>query len=76
MYASNPDGPSLPCPSLAVSVKMNILLFAPALLLAYLRCLGLWGTVKQLTICAAVQVTLRKPASCHLSPIMCFENIK
>ena len=46
----------LPCLSLAVSVKMNILLFAPALLLAYLRCLGVWGTVKQLTLCAAVQV--------------------
>ncbi|XP_050690954.1 lethal(2)neighbour of tid protein-like isoform X2 [Eriocheir sinensis] len=47
--------------SLAVSVKMNILLFAPALLLAYLRCLGLWGTVKQLSICAVVQLALGAP---------------
>uniref|UniRef100_A0A0P4W8A6 dolichyl-P-Man:Man5GlcNAc2-PP-dolichol alpha-1,3-mannosyltransferase n=1 Tax=Scylla olivacea TaxID=85551 RepID=A0A0P4W8A6_SCYOL len=47
--------------SLAVSLKMNILLFAPALLLAYLRCLGLWGTIKQLTICASVQLVLGAP---------------
>ncbi|KAG0710985.1 Dol-P-Man:Man(5)GlcNAc(2)-PP-Dol alpha-1,3-mannosyltransferase [Chionoecetes opilio] len=47
--------------SLAVSIKMNILLFAPALLLAYLRCLGLWGTVKQLVICASVQLALGAP---------------
>ena len=35
--------------SLGVSVKMNVLLFAPALLLVYPCILGLWGTVKQLT---------------------------
>nr|XP_027230958.1 lethal(2)neighbour of tid protein-like [Penaeus vannamei] len=47
--------------SLAVSIKMNILLFAPALLLAYLRCLGFKKTILQLTICAAVQVLLAVP---------------
>ncbi|XP_069693593.1 lethal(2)neighbour of tid protein [Periplaneta americana] len=47
--------------SLAVSVKMNILLFAPAILLAYLTCLGLKGTLIQLTICAFVQVLLGLP---------------
>ncbi|KAJ9583015.1 hypothetical protein L9F63_022631 [Diploptera punctata] len=47
--------------SLAVSVKMNILLFSPALLLAYLICLGLKGTIKQLTICAFVQLILGLP---------------
>merc|ERR1712142_832596 len=47
--------------SLAVSIKMNILLFAPALFLAYLATQGMWGTVKQLTICASVQVVLALP---------------
>ncbi|XP_067011871.2 lethal(2)neighbour of tid protein [Anabrus simplex] len=47
--------------SLAVSVKMNILLFAPALLLAYLTSLGLMGTIKQLFICAVIQVILGLP---------------
>nr|XP_045626059.1 lethal(2)neighbour of Tid protein-like [Procambarus clarkii]XP_045626060.1 lethal(2)neighbour of Tid protein-like [Procambarus clarkii]XP_045626061.1 lethal(2)neighbour of Tid protein-like [Procambarus clarkii]XP_045626062.1 lethal(2)neighbour of Tid protein-like [Procambarus clarkii] len=43
--------------SLAVSIKMNILLFAPALLMAYLHCLGLMGTIKQLSLCAVTQVS-------------------
>lgn len=47
--------------SLAVSVKMNILLFSPALLLAYLHILGLNGTMIQLAICAGVQVLLGFP---------------
>lgn len=47
--------------SLGVSVKMNILLFAPAILLFYLVNLGYLGTVKQLAICAAVQVVLGAP---------------
>ncbi|RZF43201.1 hypothetical protein LSTR_LSTR017150, partial [Laodelphax striatellus] len=47
--------------SLAVSVKMNILLFSPALLLAYLYCLGLIGTIKQLSICASLQLLLGLP---------------
>jgi alpha-1,3-mannosyltransferase len=47
--------------SMAVSVKMNILLFAPAILLTYLTCLGLKDTLLQLTICALVQVLLGIP---------------
>lgn len=47
--------------SAAVSVKMNILLFAPALLLLYLTSLGLKGTVKQLSICAVLQLVLALP---------------
>lgn len=47
--------------SMAVSVKMNILLFAPAIMLTYLTCLGLKGTLTQLTICASVQVVLGIP---------------
>lgn len=47
--------------SLAVSVKMNVLLFAPALLMAYLHCLGFKKTILQLIICASVQVILGTP---------------
>lgn len=47
--------------SMAVSVKMNILLFSPAILLMYLTCLGLKGTLIQLTICASVQILLGIP---------------
>lgn len=47
--------------SLAVSVKMNVLLFAPALLLTYLTNLGLKRTIVQLCICAAVQFLLAIP---------------
>ncbi|XP_054275904.1 lethal(2)neighbour of Tid protein-like [Macrosteles quadrilineatus] len=47
--------------SLAVSVKMNILLFAPALLIAYYFSLGVKGTIKQLTICGFIQVLLGLP---------------
>lgn len=47
--------------SMAVSVKMNILLFSPAILLMYLTCLGLKGTLMQLTICASVQILLGMP---------------
>jgi len=47
--------------SLAVSIKMNILLFAPALFLAYLATQGITGTVKQLSICASVQLVLGAP---------------
>ena len=35
---------------------MNILLFAPALLLAYIATQGILGTIKQLAICAGLQV--------------------
>ena len=47
--------------SLAVSVKMNILLFAPALLIAYLATQGLIGTIIQLAICGGLQVLLALP---------------
>jgi alpha-1,3-mannosyltransferase len=47
--------------SLGVSVKMNILLFAPALLGTYLTFLGLRGTVLQLGVCAGLQVALASP---------------
>ncbi|XP_060098798.1 dol-P-Man:Man(5)GlcNAc(2)-PP-Dol alpha-1,3-mannosyltransferase [Heteronotia binoei] len=49
------------CFSLAVSVKMNILLFAPGLLFLLLRRFGLPGTVPKLAICAALQVVLGLP---------------
>lgn len=47
--------------SLGVSVKMNILLYAPALFLFYLINLGLKDTIKQLVICGAIQLTLGLP---------------
>nr|SVE84217.1 EOG090X04XE [Daphnia pulex] len=47
--------------SLAVSIKMNILLFAPALLLAYIASQGFYGTIKQLSICAGIQLLLGAP---------------
>lgn len=42
--------------SLAVGVKMNILLFAPGLLLLLLQANGVFGTAVCLSICAGVQV--------------------
>lgn len=47
--------------SLGVSVKMNILLFAPAILLFYIVNLGYVKTIKQLAICAGVQLLLGAP---------------
>jgi alpha-1,3-mannosyltransferase len=47
--------------SLAVGVKMNILLFAPAILLLYITNLGYVKTTLQLTICAGVQLLLGAP---------------
>ena len=41
--------------------QMNILLFAPALFLAYLATQGFVGTAKQLFICASVQLILAYP---------------
>lgn len=47
--------------SLGVSVKMNILLFAPAILLFYIVNLGYLRTIKQLAICAGIQLLLGAP---------------
>lgn len=47
--------------SLAVSIKMNVLLYSPALLVAYVSILGLPHTFVQLSICAGVQVVLALP---------------
>ncbi|XP_062505589.1 dol-P-Man:Man(5)GlcNAc(2)-PP-Dol alpha-1,3-mannosyltransferase-like isoform X2 [Corticium candelabrum] len=47
--------------SFAVSVKMNILLFAPGLFLLLLEACGWMGTMKNLLICAATQVVLAIP---------------
>ena len=42
--------------SLAVSIKMNILLFAPGLLLVLLAERGVRRTIADLAVCALVQV--------------------
>ncbi|KAF2077475.1 hypothetical protein CYY_001248 [Polysphondylium violaceum] len=47
--------------SLAVSVKMNLLLFAPSLLLLLLMTFGILRTIPKLMICAAVQVLVAVP---------------
>lgn len=47
--------------SLGVSVKMNVLLFAPAILLLYITNLGYVKTIMQLAICGIVQVCLALP---------------
>ncbi|XP_057332745.1 lethal(2)neighbour of Tid protein [Microplitis mediator] len=47
--------------SLAVSMKMNILLFSPALFIAYLCNLGIFKTIVQLGICGVVQLILGLP---------------
>lgn len=44
--------------SLGVSIKMNLLLFAPALLFLLLATHGIKGTIKNLIICAVPQVLL------------------
>lgn len=47
--------------SFAVGIKMNVLLFAPGLFLLMLHRLGIFHTIKNLTICATVQVLLGLP---------------
>ncbi|VDO39674.1 unnamed protein product [Heligmosomoides polygyrus] len=47
--------------SFAVAIKMNVLLFAPALLFVFLLNLGFWQTVLNLAVCAAVQVYVGLP---------------
>ncbi|XP_065366906.1 lethal(2)neighbour of tid protein 2 [Calliphora vicina] len=49
------------CFSLGVGCKMNILLFAPALLLFYLINLGLVKTIVQLAVCGILQLVLGLP---------------
>ncbi|XP_021065785.1 dol-P-Man:Man(5)GlcNAc(2)-PP-Dol alpha-1,3-mannosyltransferase isoform X1 [Mus pahari] len=49
------------CFSLAVSVKMNVLLFAPGLLFLLLTQFGFRGALPKLAICAALQVVLGLP---------------
>ncbi|XP_037695394.1 dol-P-Man:Man(5)GlcNAc(2)-PP-Dol alpha-1,3-mannosyltransferase isoform X2 [Choloepus didactylus] len=49
------------CFSLAVSVKMNVLLFAPGLLFLLLMQFGLRGALPKLGICAILQVMLGLP---------------
>jgi len=47
--------------SLGVSVKMNVLLFAPGLLVLYLQRCGILGTLSNLALCLATQVILALP---------------
>ncbi|CAL9688780.1 unnamed protein product [Knipowitschia caucasica] len=47
--------------SLAVSVKMNVLLFAPGLLFLLLSEFGLMKTIPKLTLCAGIQILLGLP---------------
>jgi alpha-1,3-mannosyltransferase len=47
--------------SLAVSVKMNVLLYAPALLTIFLTQLTLFDTIVQLAVCGSLQVVLALP---------------
>ncbi|XP_008060959.1 dol-P-Man:Man(5)GlcNAc(2)-PP-Dol alpha-1,3-mannosyltransferase isoform X1 [Carlito syrichta] len=49
------------CFSLAVSVKMNVLLFAPGLLFLLLTQFGFRGALPKLGICAGIQVLLGLP---------------
>ena len=42
--------------SFAVSIKMNILLYAPAIGLLYFKYLGFIGTIQQIIICVITQV--------------------
>ncbi|OQR96785.1 dolichyl-P-Man:Man(5)GlcNAc(2)-PP-dolichyl mannosyltransferase [Achlya hypogyna] len=51
--------------SLAVSVKMNVLLFAPALFFLLLQSSGILRTAGYLALCAAVQVALAIPFLNH-----------
>lgn len=50
--------------SIAVSIKMNILLFSPGVLLLLILDLGLQKTIPHLVMCAAVQLVLGAPFLC------------
>lgn len=47
--------------SLAVSVKMNVLLFSPGLLVVFLMFLGWRGTLFQLAVCVLIQAVVGAP---------------
>lgn len=47
--------------SFGVSIKMNVLLFAPGLLVLLLLKFGVIGSIKKITICALVQLVLAIP---------------
>lgn len=47
---------SCTCCSAAVSIKMNVLLFAPALLVLLLQRFGVRGAMRHVAVCALVQV--------------------
>lgn len=47
--------------SLGVGVKMNILLYAPAILLLYITSLGFVKTICQLSVCAVTQLIIGAP---------------
>eukprot|EP00731_Ephydatia_muelleri_P020585 Em0013g312a len=47
--------------SLAVSIKMNVLLYSPGLLVLLLLAHGWYGTLPRLLLCAVVQVVLGAP---------------
>ena len=47
--------------SIAFSVKMNIILFAPALFLLLLKGTGIVGTISNILLCAVIQVLLGLP---------------
>ncbi|XP_077998646.1 dol-P-Man:Man(5)GlcNAc(2)-PP-Dol alpha-1,3-mannosyltransferase-like [Glandiceps talaboti] len=47
--------------SVAVSIKMNVLLFAPGLLILLLTEFGFWATIPRLFICAIIQLLVAIP---------------
>jgi alpha-1,3-mannosyltransferase len=51
--------------TIAVSVKMNVLLFAPGLLYLYLLKFGIAGTIPKLAICGLFQVLVGLPFLMH-----------
>ncbi|KAI5092894.1 dol-P-Man:Man(5)GlcNAc(2)-PP-Dol alpha-1,3-mannosyltransferase, partial [Silurus meridionalis] len=51
--------------SLAVSVKMNVMLFAPGLFFILLSEFGLMKTLPKLTLCAIIQLVLGLPFLCE-----------
>ncbi|XP_075677827.1 alg3, alpha-1,3- mannosyltransferase [Dermatophagoides pteronyssinus] len=63
--------------SLAVSIKMNILLFAPGLFLLYNEYLNKWNLIKNLAICAFVQIIIAIPfiTTYPISYIKCSFNL-